>query len=344
MQYTDETGKHREVLRRAETRTQAKRLIQDILRELDTGGAALIDGASIGFRDYAETYRERLHEAVYVGDRKVSGLRSSSSPNAWLSILIDHFGSQKLRSITHGDIEQFKLKRLATPTHRGTQRSIASVNRELELLRAVLHQAHRDGYILKNPFQQGRALISKADEVQRDRILTAEEEERLLAACTGRRAYLRALIIVALDTAMRRGELLQLTWRNVNFDAKTITVIARTTKTLKPRLVGLTARAVEALQTLPQTRDLVFGITDSFKKAWAAACEEAGIDGLRFHDLRHTATTRIVQAGISPSIAMRLTGHTQPSTFARYVNPDNSIVTEAANILEKWRESRDNNE
>lgn len=62
---------------------------------------------------------------------------------AFLKTLVEHFGGKRIREITHEDIERFKLARLRLPTRRGTQRTIASVNRELELMRAVLRYASR---------------------------------------------------------------------------------------------------------------------------------------------------------------------------------------------------------
>src|SRR5262249_15825948 len=110
-------------------------------------------------------------------------------------------------------IEDYKAKRLATKTVHGQQRGIASVNRGLEILRKVLNVAVREGWLRINPFHQGDSLISKADEKRRQRILSYEEEERLLAVCTGRCKHLRAIIIFEVDMGPRRGEALKLTWQ-----------------------------------------------------------------------------------------------------------------------------------
>src|SRR5262249_32430303 len=148
------------------------------------------------------------------------------------------------------DIEKFRLERLKTPTPTGKERSIASVNRELEVMRAVMRFAVRSGWIIKSPFETGDTLISKADEVQRERVLSREEELRLLLACTGRRAHLRPLLIAALDSAMRRGELIQLKWSDINFENRTINVRAMTTKTARSRTVPISSRLLEELKAL----------------------------------------------------------------------------------------------
>ncbi len=98
-------------------------------------------------------------------------------------------------------------------------------------------------------------------------MLSHNEEARLLAACTGRRAHLRPLIICAIDTAMRRGELFKLCWRDVNLVTREITITALNSKTARARNVAMTPRIHEELERLraiapPDDNCLVFGITD----------------------------------------------------------------------------------
>jgi integrase len=75
------------------------------------------------------------------------------------------------------------------------------------------------------------------------------------------------------------------------------------------------------------------------KKSFAAACKLAGVEGFRFHDCRHTAITRMVQMNISPTIVMKISGHTQHNTFARYVNPDTGAALQAADTLSTFNEA-----
>lgn len=190
----------------------------------------------------------------------------------------------------------------------------------------------------------GTPLISKADEVRRERVLSHEEEEKLLAKCTNRRAHLRPLIIAALDTAARRGELFKLTWSDIDFDNRLIYIRATTTKTMRGRTIGITERLFNELRALyekstKKPESLVFGITDTVKTSFAAACREAGIEGFRFHDCRHTAITRMVQSGVAPHLIMKVSGHTQPITFTRYVNVDDQTARQAALALDRLNES-----
>src|SRR5262249_16725352 len=128
-----------------------------------------------------------------------------------LKTLTAHFGAKRVVTITHGDVLKYKLKRLRDPNKRDKQQGIdsklklATVNRELQLLRAVLNFARRRGWLVRNPFELGEPIISMASERKRDRILTREEEARLLAACeTKARAHVRPILIAALDTGLRK--------------------------------------------------------------------------------------------------------------------------------------------
>jgi integrase len=362
VRYVDDFGKTKSIERKAENRTNAKLILKDLLRELDERGEKGIEAQSLTFKQLAEDYKSRkLIPAEYHGNgkniTKIAGLRSWKTPQGWLNTLIDHFGNKKIRSITHADIEDYKFKRLNKITVRETQRAIASVNRELELLRAILRFAVRQRWLSHSPFELGEPLISKSDEIKRERVLNFDEEKRLLNVCSGERTItykrkgkevtakmqsgrelLKALIITAIDTAMRKGEIIKLRWQDVDFSMRTITIIALNSKTAKARQVGMTHRVFDELKNLweqspKDVNELVFGIKDNFKKSFASACADAEIEGFRFHDLRHTAITRMIQAGLSPVEVMKVSGHTQMTTFARYVNPNTQAITRIADVL-----------
>lgn len=343
--FTDSTGRRRDLTRRAENRTHARQILRRLESELGQMGERAIEADHIPFEKLAQVYAEkRIIPARYVGERKVAGLRSVQSPLGALRALVAGFGRQRIKSITHSDIEDYKLARLDTPTKRGA-RAIATVNRELELLRAMMRFAKREGWLMRSPFEMGAPLISKADEVRRERVLTHDEERRLLDACLvrdangrQRRLHLHALITCALDTAMRKGEMLKLTWRDVDFSSRLIQIRAMNSKTARPRTVALTPRLYEELWQLWGTSDQdpdgsVFGVKDNVKNAFAAACNNASVQGFRLHDCRHTAITRMVAAGVAPMELMKISGHTQMTTFARYVNPTEQAVKKAAEAL-----------
>ncbi len=284
---------------------------------------------------FAKTY---LIEAQYVGDRKVAGLRSCYDAKYRLDILREYFGFRRLREITHTDLEKFRMARLGVPTKHGKQRSIATVNRELAVLRRTLNVAVSNGWIHRSPFTMGKSLISVGDEKPRERILTLEEEARLLAACEGPRVHLRAILICALDTGMRRGELFSLTWSDVDFENKLITIRAFNTKMMRERRVGMTHRLTQELWTLysqnPNPDALLFGIS-SVKHSWNKVRRKAGLTDLRLHDLRHTYATRLVSKHLPLAEVSRVLGHTQPTMTYRYTNLTTDIARRAATALDE---------
>ncbi len=328
VQWTDDSGKRKQKEKRATSPSHANTLIKKMLREIDDYGPEYLETERITFAQLADFYEKHcLIPAVYVDGRKVAGRRSLRTPKAAVTTLKIHFGKRRLRAITYGDIARFRSVRIATPTIHNKARSIASVNRELEVLRNMFNVAYREGWILKNPFNSGPPLIQKAHEKKRERILTPDEENRLLQVCTGRRTHLKPILICALDCGLRRGELLTLTWADVDLDEGLINLKAYNTKTEQARTVGITPRLDGELRALYQqsTRDpqeRVFGVTDTFKKSFASACEDAGITGMRPHDLRHTCATRWVEAGVPLAIVSKLLGHTTQIMTSRYVNTD----------------------
>jgi integrase len=355
--YVLPSGKKRNIRRQVLSKTDGKNLLKKILRELEERPDS-IEGDRMTFRQLAAKYLERrLQPALYQGEIKVSGMRDHRTARQRLKVLLEHFGNRRIRSITHSDLERYRAMRFAEPV-KGLRkdkngklklvvirdRSVATINRELQLLRACFNFALRQGWLMRTPFHGGDSLISSASERKRDRLLSLDEEARLLAACEGPRTHLRPILIAALDTAMRQGELLKLRWEDVDLASGLIIIRALNSKTLKARTVGMTTRLRAELERLfkmapPDSSGLVFGIKSNVKSSFASACRVAKIDGLRFHDLRHVATSRMVMGQkLSPLEVMAITGHSQMQTFLRYVNVDQHTAKRGAEALDDLRE------
>jgi integrase len=346
VRYVDESGKRKEKLKKAENITHAKTLIKLMLKEIDEHGAASLDYERLTFIDLADYYEQHhVRPAVWVDGRKVAGLRSLHTHKYVVDVFRAFFGTRRLRSITYGDLDRLRLKRVQMKTVHGKQRSITTVNREMEVLRNMFSLALREGWILRNPFNAGPPLILKSHEKKRERILTVEEEERLLAACTGRRAHLHPVIICALDTGMRRGEILSLTWSDVDFESRLIHIKAFNTKTECERTLAVTDRLFGELQALyaaseKRPDERVFGIADNVKKSFTSACRDAKIQGLRFHDTRHTFATRLVEQGVPAEMVSKLLGHTTIAMTSRYVNTTVRTARLAVDALEAMQSNR----
>ncbi len=344
VRYVDpETNKPADLQRRADSRNDAITKRDKLVADIKKTAGRSVGSERMTFADLCNYYEKHyVKEAEYVEDRKVAGLRSWYTVLKQVGVLKDYFGERPLNSLTYGAIRQFRTARFKAKTRAGGQRTIASVNRELALLRRMLNVATAEGWLTVNPFKQGAQLVSIADEKKRERIITRTEENALLAACEApRRGHLRAIIIAALDTGCRRGELLKLRWQDVDFQTGQITIMAFNTKTAKARVVATTSRLRTELERLweESPKDLgmrVFGGLQTVKKSFAGARNDAGLPDLRFHDLRHSAATRLVRADMPLSEVGRILGHSQPSTTYRYVNADRETAQRAADALDRF--------
>jgi len=347
MQFADASGRKRDILRKVKDSKNWRKERNQLLLEIDQHGTKPLDAHTMLFSDLADYFeREYVKPAVYVEGRKVEGYRSCKSVRGHMKTLRAHFDKRPLRSITYGDIRTFKGARLRTPVNSGKQRTIASVNRELALLRRMFNVAVREGWLLKNPFHGGEPLISTADEKKRERILTRDEEQRMLEACDHpKRRHLRPLLIYLLDTGCRQGEAFKLQWRDVDFDNRLITIKAFNTKTMRERQVGITGRLYAELERLRAASNgnldaRVFGIKSNVRKSFAAVCKAAETeDGLRRHDLRHSHGSRLDDLGFSLAKIGAQLGHTQLQTTLRYVNRDKAGVRQVAAALDSFNGS-----
>lgn len=341
---TDETGRRRNIKRRAKNKRDAEQKLATLLRQIDEDGAKVADQKT--FNSLADYYEEHyLKKAEYISGHKVSGLRDVARPKDFLRHFRNFFGNKKVREITYRDLLKYREKRFRIHTQYKRQRTVASWNREAAVLRRVLNIACQQGLLSKNPFNCGDSLINVSAERRREKILTIEEELKLLAACDSHpyRKPLKPLLIFLLDTGCRKSEALRLRWESVCLSSRVITIEGLTTKTLKTRRIIMTDRLLKELVMLqdePQDtkREFVFGMRDNVRKSFASACglagiKRGGIDGLTLHSMRHTAATRLVKGSLSIHMVGRILGHTQPQTTYRYLSADLETASEAAAIL-----------
>ncbi len=191
--------------------------------------------------------------------------------------------------------------------------SSGSVARDIAILKAILNKARREeltDFVPNFP----RVKASKP----RTRWLTVDEEARLVQAAA---RHLKHVIRFAVDTGGRKSEILGLDWRNVDLSQKRVTF--RDTKNGEDRTIRLCQRAAATLAALgPKDAGPVFTFRgkriESIKASWSRACEKAGVEDLRFHDLRHTFASRLVQAGVPLYEVMNLTGHKSLEMVQRY--------------------------
>lgn len=197
-----------------------------------------------------------------------------------------------------------------------------AVIRDLSMLSSVINHARREWSIsVANPCELVRKPPTPPG---RNRLLKADEEAALLTALqpTGRRSmWMAPLVQLALQTAMRRGELLALRWEHINLAAQT--AFLPVTKNGTARLVPLSTRAVAILTALvPAPAGQVFHISAmTMEAAFRRACARAGIVNLHFHDLRHTATSRMAERLPNVIELASVTGHRTIQMLKRYYHP-----------------------
>jgi integrase len=293
------------------------------------------------FADLAAFYRERyVIPAVYQNGRKIRGMRSWKTTRSHVTLLESLIASKLLRTIRYADMADARDAMLKIETFRGTPRSIAHTQRVMSTARRMLHVARQRGWMQHDPFDQGDSLINPAHEAERQRILTPAEEKLLLSKCAAdqKRAHLRTIVIVAIETGMRQGEILRLTRTDVDLQQKVINVLAMHTKTLEPRIVPITKRLAAELRrylpAVPASWPTLFNVS-TVDTAFRGACAEAGIAGLRFHDLRHTAATRMIEAGVPEALVGRILGHKVAQTTRRYVNLHLQAALDVAAMLDR---------
>ncbi|MGH8291204.1 MAG: site-specific integrase [Steroidobacteraceae bacterium] len=152
--------------------------------------------------------------------------------------------------------------------------------------------------------------------------MQGDEEQRLFVACRkARNVWLVHFVAIAIETGMRRSELLGLEWANVNIERRI--AYLPVTKNGESRGVPLSSRSVSIIRALPvSTNGRVFGglTRDALKQSFKRAVHRAGISGLRFHDLRHEATSRFFEKGLNVMEVASVTGHKTLQMLKRYTH------------------------
>jgi integrase len=245
----------------------------------------------------------------------------------------------KIKDLTPGKMESYQSHRLNEKTRRitkidnypGKNIKPATVNKEISCLKTVLNRAVRHGRLKYNPLERVKKL---PENNVRMKVLDPEEFERLLDACP---LYLRPVVLTAYYTAMRRSEIIFLTWEEVDLDSGFIRLPPERTKTGVGRMIPLHPRVKAELQSLPRAihTNRVFlkdgQPFEEFKHSYGTACMEVGLSDFTFHDLRHCAINALRLVGNDYFKIMAISGHKTMACFKRY-----NLVTEQELREVKW--------
>lgn len=326
----------------------AEKWVRTVERELDTSGFVdRREAEKTTLADILERYQREISPDKKSGDIEVIKINVLMRDKALASL--------KMTAITSSEIAKWRDRRMKDVTG-------STVNREINILSAILNHARREwGIHVDNPIPH---VNRPANARARERRLTAEEEKYLLAALaegertekgtfsTGaRNPWLQPLVRLALETAMRRGEILALQWENIDLELRK--ALLPETKNGDARTVPLSKRAIAILKSVPSypkqepgqpevhPTGAVFRTTAAaLKKGFSRAIERAKdqylndykqthprrpapafLDDLTFHDLRHEATSRLAEKLSNVLELSAVTGHKDIRMLKRYYHP-----------------------
>lgn len=294
-----------------ETRAAAEQWAREVEYEMDRGTyVSRAEAESTTLMELLERYRNEVTPLK----------KGASSESARIRALLRHPLAQRIVAGIRGvDIASYRDERLKKV-------SPATVKRDLVILSHLFEVVRKEwGIHVLNPVRDIR--LPPHSKARDRRLQTARdgeegEESRLLNACRKtRNPFLLPIIHLALETAMRQGELVSLRWEHVDLTRR----IAHLpdTKNGESRTVPLSTTAVNVLRALPRSiHGQVFpGLTtEAVKRAYIRAVDRAGIEDLRFHDLRHEATTRLFEHGLNIMEVATITGHKDLRMLRRYTH------------------------
>lgn len=330
-------GKRFRIKLDAQNMVQAKKMATEVeYRILAENYQILNKSSSITLRDLADRYLEYAKSNKRSWDRDVVSLKNI------LNMVIDKkkLGDYTIDAIRVAYVQKYQILRKKELSDRYAAKGIAAedqnfatCNRELACLRHIFNMAIEWELLRKNPVVSRVVRFDK--ERSRDRTLDDQEFTALLQACSG---HLLRIVLVALNTGMRLGEILSLKWENVGLDKQRIEI--KHSKTGEGRIIPMNSFLIDVFKSMPRNDVYLFMNRDgkkigSIKTAWNNTTKKAGIEDLRFHDLRHTVASRLARAKVPESVIAMILGHKRTSITSRYINPHWEEMVEAVEELGK---------
>jgi integrase len=331
------------VLTVAQARDKAKAVLGDAVRGMLPATRADRRISGLLFTDFLE------HD--YIPWRQAHRKRANEDIKRVKVNFLEMLGQTKISEIDVLQIERWRSKRI----HAGTK--AATVNRDVNVLKAILNKAKEWGMVNHNPLQSIKPI--KEDSTPKVRYLDEKEEQRLIEILYKRdnelksarkrgnlwkeeRSYdllpdltqcayadhMTPMVFLSLNTGLRRGELFALEWEDINFNKALLTVKGGTAKSGKTRYIPLNEYALGVLKgwrKQSQSNNLVFSGKEGkqfthVKKAWFSILKMAKIDKFRWHDMRHHFASHLVMMGVDLNTVRELLGHADLSMTLRYAH------------------------
>lgn len=314
--YIDFTHDGRRIRKKVGSKNDAENALAAVKADILRGEFRFVKEKKVLFKDFSEEYLEyaKINKRSWRRDDVI--LENNLKP---------FFGDMLLSKIGPRHIEEYKKMRLEK-VKPGT------VNRELTCLKYMFTVAEKFGrFEGKNPVKQVRFLQYRQHVM---RVLSREEIKRLIDASSG---DLKAMIILALNTGMRKGEILSLKWNDVDFIDNYIYV--KETKSNVMRKIPMNSVVRNVLKGLERKSDFLFLSSKTgkrftgFLRSFYHAREKAGLPDFRFHDLRHCAGTYMVQGGVDLVTVSQILGHSDIKMTMRYAHPTPENKRRAVEVL-----------
>ena len=259
-------------------------------------------------------------------------------------MFLPFFSEMQLGQITRNEVIRYRKHRHAEYLRKQKEDNVkplsdTTVNRDIEVIRHLLFWAADEGFIPTNPIARIRMARARR---QRRPVMPVGEEAKLLPFCSD---HLRPIVIIALDTGMRRGELLNQLFEHIDFDRRLISVTHSKTPEGEHRLIPMTQRVFYLLSAIRKPSGLVFTYDDrpirSLKTGWAGAQRRTELPHYRFHDLRHTFNSRLVEAGVIADVRKELMGHSHGGdVHSLYTHVELPLLRDAIARLEAWHSAK----
>jgi len=281
------------------------------------------------FKELLDAYVEKVKDQRFY----------QTSVSYFIPVLKKHFEGKLLSEITYKTLEDFRDERKKTPTQHGTERSGRTVNIEMSVLRRMFRKGVKWGMVEKNPFENADDLFFKENN-HRERALTEDEVKHLIDACP---KYLKPIVITAIYTGLRKSDIFNLKWRDI--DLKKGLIRLDEAKTGKTRNIVLNSDMITLLQNLPEKCQYVFPNKHGkpfkdIKRSFETALKEAKVEQsddrrykIVFHTLRHTCISLLTERGADTTAVKNYVAHASEEMTKQYTHLSKEYARRTAEIL-----------
>ncbi len=301
----------------------SKKMAELALKEIEL---KIAKGKFLGIKEPKKILLEKLCEEYLEFSKANKAQKSYERDKSSIKHLLRTFIEKFITEITAHDLEQYK-------NLRKDEVKPATINREISCVKHMFTKAVQWGYLSKNPI---RSITKLKEPPGRVRYLTDEEIRRLLYCCAG---HLRPIVIMALNTGMRKGEILNLKWSDIDMVRRAITV--RTSKNNESRYIPVNGTLyVELLRLNSDSTDDKYVFVGengeprrNIDHAFEGARKRAKLEDFRFHDLRHTFASHLVMNGVDIRTVQKLLGQKTIAMTIRYSHLSDKTLKDAVDKL-----------